>query len=52
MTYINFFAKCKTCETEEEFEYLNVDSREFDCLKCGTKLKNEIDTEFPIITTD
>lgn len=49
MTYIKFYAKCKKCENEEEFEYLCVDGREFDCLRCGNKLKNEIDTEFSII---
>ena len=47
---IEFFAKCKKCETEEEFLYVNVDNREFDCLRCGEKLKNEKLAENIIIT--
>lgn len=45
-----FYSKCKKCETEEEFTYVNVDDREFDCLRCGEKLKNEKTLEVAIIT--
>lgn len=37
-----FKAKCKKCETEEEFEYIGEKDSEHQCLKCGKKLENEI----------
>ena len=45
-----FYAKCNKCETEEEFTYLNVDDREFYCLRCGEKLKNEKSYKVVIVT--
>ncbi len=37
-----FKSKCKTCNTEEEFEYIGMKDSEYQCLKCGKKLINEI----------
>jgi predicted nucleic acid-binding Zn ribbon protein len=45
MMSIKFSAKCKKCETEEEFKYVGLEDSEFDCLRCGEKLKNEITTK-------
>ncbi len=50
MMCINFYAKCKKCETEEEFIYIGLIGSEFDCLRCGGKLKNETVTEDTIVT--
>lgn len=50
MMFIKFSAKCKRCETEEEFVYVGLEESEFDCLHCGEKLNNEVVTENNIIT--
>lgn len=37
-----FKAKCERCETEEEFECVGEKNSEYQCLKCGKVLINEI----------
>lgn len=47
-----FYAKCKRCETEEEFEYVSVLGLDISCLRCGEKLINEINVQVPILTNE
>lgn len=37
-----FKSKCEYCNTEEEFEYCGEENVDFQCMKCGKILKNEI----------
>ena len=47
---IDFYAKCKKCDTEEEFKFIGVDDRKFTCLRCGEDLENEKSVQNIIVT--
>lgn len=39
---LKFKNRCQNCNSEEEFEYVGEEDIEFQCMKCGKIIKNEI----------